>query len=75
VDGGKNFAVHRTYLRPDGSGKAGLQGGDRLMLGAVAGGAVRLSGGPARLVVAEGIETGLSLCAGFRKAARRYGRQ
>jgi hypothetical protein len=60
VEGG-GFAVHRTYLRPDGSGKAGLDGGDKLMLGAVSGGAVRLSGGPSRLVVAEGIESGLSL--------------
>jgi hypothetical protein len=60
VEGG-SFAVHRTYLRPDGSGKAGLEGGDKLMLGATAGGAVRLTDGPGRLVVAEGIESGLSL--------------
>ena len=65
VEGGEGFAVHRTYLRPDGSGKAGLAGGDKLMLGATAGGAVRLSGGASRLVVAEGIESALSLLCGL----------
>jgi phage/plasmid primase-like uncharacterized protein len=65
VEGGEGFAVHRTYLRADGSGKAGLAGGDKLMLGATAGGAVRLSDGPGRLVVAEGIESALSLLCGM----------
>jgi hypothetical protein len=65
VEGGDGFALHRTYLRPDGSGKAGLDGGDKLMLGATTGGAVRLSGGPSRLVVAEGVESGLSLLCGL----------
>jgi len=65
VEGGEGFSVHRTYLRPDGSGKAGLAGGDKLMLGATAGGAVRLSGGVSRLVVAEGIESALSLLCGL----------
>lgn len=65
VEGGEGFAVHRTFLRPDGSGKAGLAGGDKLMLGATAGGAVRLSGGASRLVVAEGIESALSLLCGL----------
>ena len=65
VEGGEGFAVHRTYLRPDGSGKAGLAGGDKLMLGATAGGAVRLSGGASRLAVAEGIESALSLLCGL----------
>ena len=64
VEGG-SFAVHRTYLRPDGSGKAGLEGGDKLMLGATAGGAVRLTDGPGRLVVGEGIESTLSLACGL----------
>jgi hypothetical protein len=62
---GDSFAVHRTYLRPDGSGKAGLDGGDKLMLGATAGGAVRLSDGLERLVVGEGIESTLSLSCGL----------
>jgi hypothetical protein len=62
---GDSFAVHRTYLRADGGGKAGLDGGDKLMLGATAGGAVRLTDGPGWLVVAEGIETALSLSCGL----------
>jgi hypothetical protein len=65
VEGGEGFAVHRTYLRADGSGKAGLAGGDKLMLGATAGGAVRLSGDSSRLAVAEGIESALSLLCGL----------
>jgi hypothetical protein len=65
VEGGGGFAVHRTYLRADGGGKAGLDGGDKLMLGATAGGAVRLADGPGWLVVAEGIESGLSLACGL----------
>jgi hypothetical protein len=65
VEGGEGFAVHRTYLRPDGGGKAGLPDGDKMMLGATAGGAARLSGGVSRLVVAEGIESALSLLCGL----------
>jgi len=65
VDGGEGFAVHRTFLRPDGRGKAGLPDGDKLMLGRVAGGAVRLGDGPGRLVIAEGIESALSLLCGL----------
>lgn len=65
VEGGKGFAVHRTYLRADGGGKAGLAGGDKLMLGATARGAVRLSEGVSRLAVCEGIESGLSLLCGL----------
>lgn len=65
VQGAPVFAVHRTFLRPDGSGKAGLPGGDKLMLGSTAGGAVRLAPMSDRLVVAEGIETALSLACGL----------
>ena len=65
VTGGNGPAIHRTYLRPDGSGKAGLDGGNKLMLGATTGGAVRLTDGGTRLVVAEGIETALSLACGI----------
>lgn len=65
VEGGEGFAVHRTYLRADGSAKAGLASGDKLMLGATAGGAVRLSGFASRLAVAEGIESALSLLCGL----------
>lgn len=64
VDGGEGFAVHRTYLAPDGTGKADVDPA-KAMLGAVTGGAVRLTGGPGPLVVAEGIETALSLASGL----------
>jgi hypothetical protein len=64
VEGGDGFAVHRTYLRPGGGGKADAEPA-RAMLGPTAGGAVRLTDGPGRLVVAEGIETALSLASGL----------
>lgn len=64
VEGGEGFAVHRTYLLPDGSGKAVVDP-PKAMLGAVAGGAVRLSEPPGALAVAEGIETALSLSSGL----------
>lgn len=64
VDGGDGFAVHRTYLRADGAGKAAVDPA-KAMLGAVGGGAVRLANGPGPLVVAEGIETALSLACGL----------
>lgn len=64
VQGGDGCAIHRTYLRPDGLGKADIEPA-KAMLGATAGGAVRLTDGPGPLVVAEGIETGLSLASGL----------
>lgn len=64
VQGSGAAAVHRTYLRADGSGKADLDQ-PKAMLGAVSGGAVRLTDGPGPLVVAEGIETALSLASGL----------
>lgn len=64
VEGAERFAVHRTYLRPDGSGKATVKPA-KAMLGAVRGGAVRLAHGTGPLVVCEGIETGLSLASGL----------
>ena len=67
VDGGEGFAVHRTYLRADGMGKAALDPA-RMMLGGAAGGAVRLTEGPGPLAVAEGIETALSLACGLLRA-------
>jgi len=57
-------AVHRTYLRPDGSGKAEIDP-PKAMLGATAGGAVRLADGPSWLAVGEGIESTLSLSCGL----------
>jgi hypothetical protein len=64
VDGAAGFAVHRTYLCGDGTGKAGVTP-DKAMLGPCAGGAVRLSQGDGPLVVCEGVETGLSLLCGL----------
>lgn len=53
-------ALHRTWLRLDGSGKADVPT-PKKMLGPVRGGAVRLGRVDHRLIIAEGIETGLSL--------------
>lgn len=63
IDGGARFAVHRTYLSPDG-GKASIEP-NKAMLGACAGGAVHVAQGDGPLVVAEGIETALSLASGL----------
>ncbi len=67
VDGANGFAVHRTYLQADGTAKAHVATA-KAMLGATAGGAVRLSQGPGALAVAEGIETALSLPCGLLSA-------
>ena len=64
VQGAGLPAVHRTFLRVDGSGKADIDP-PKAMLGATAGGAVRLADGPGRLVVAEGVESALSLASGL----------
>lgn len=64
VDGAARFALHRTYLRPDGRGKADADPA-KAMLGATAGGAVRLTEADGALVVCEGIETALSLASGL----------
>jgi putative DNA primase/helicase len=59
---GERIAIHRTYLAPDGSGKADVPK-PRMMLSSVAGGAVRLGdiGEDGVVGVAEGIETALSV--------------
>ena len=64
VEGAADFALHRTYLMPDGSGKAKVDP-PKAMLGRVSGGAVRLAKASGPLVVAEGVETALSLCCGL----------
>lgn len=48
VQGAGLPAVHRTWLCPNGAGKADIDPA-KAMLGAVSGGAVRLAGGPSRL--------------------------
>lgn len=55
VEGGPRFAIHRTYLCPDGRGKAAIEPA-KAMLGSVSGGAGRLSEGDGRLAVCEGVE-------------------
>nr|WP_244521179.1 toprim domain-containing protein [Bauldia litoralis] len=51
--------IHRTFLAPDGSGKAPVMP-QKMMLGPCRGGAVRLGTGTDRLMVGEGIETCLA---------------
>lgn len=61
VEGGDGFAIHRTFLKPDGSGKAAVDTA-KMALGGCAGGAVRLiCGNCGVLAVAEGIESALSI--------------
>jgi hypothetical protein len=64
VDGSPDLGLHRTYLRANGGGKADVEPA-KAMLGTTAGGAVHLCEGSGRLVVAEGIETALSLASGL----------
>jgi len=54
------IAVHRTYLASDGLTKAPITP-NKMMLGSVAGGAVRLGDVGNVLVIAEGIESALSV--------------
>ena len=68
VEGCARMAVHRTYLRADGTGKADAEPA-KAMLGSTQGGAVRLTEGSGALVVCEGIETGLSLTSGLLRDA------
>jgi putative DNA primase/helicase len=56
---GRLIGLHRTYLRPDGRGKAEVEPAKK-MLGACRGGTVRLTPVGRRLAICEGIETGLS---------------
>ena len=57
---GRVVAIHRTFLSQNGTGKAGVRE-PKMSLGPVAGGAVRLAKANGRLVISEGIETGLSI--------------
>ena len=56
---GRVVAIHRTYLRYDGTGKAGVRQ-PKMSLGPVAEGAVRLGLAGRELAVCEGIESALS---------------
>jgi putative DNA primase/helicase len=56
---GKFVAIQRTWLKADGSGKADLEP-NKMSLGPTGGGAVRLAEATNQLVIAEGVETGLS---------------
>jgi putative DNA primase/helicase len=60
---GWGVAVHRTFLRHDGLGKADLDP-DKMTLGRCKGGAVRLAPPAPVLAVSEGIESGPSYMAG-----------
>ncbi len=57
---GAVVAIHRTYLRADGTSKAEIDPAKK-MLGPTKGGAVRLTEASETLVIAEGIETALSV--------------
>ena len=56
---GRFLGIHRTYLAPDGSGKATVDP-PRKTLGPVWGGAVRLDPLATELVIGEGIESSAS---------------
>lgn len=60
-------AIHRSYLRANGIGKASVTPA-KMMLGCTSGGCVKLSECAGPLVVCEGIETGLSLLSGLLAA-------
>jgi len=57
---GEIVGIHRTFLKPDGTGKAAVEP-NKMALGKLSGGAVRLTAGASELVLCEGIETGLSI--------------
>ncbi len=53
-------AIHRTFIRDDGQGKAGVAK-SKMMLGSINGGCVRLAHAGPKMVIAEGLETSLSI--------------
>jgi len=57
---GKVIGIQRTYLKPDGSGKADVPA-PKLSLGRIRGGAIRLAPAAGELVVTEGMEDALTL--------------
>lgn len=67
----KGAAIHRTYIAADGLCKAPVTPA-KAMLGQTRGGAVRLCYGMDGLVVAEGLETTLSLMSGIYPGNHSY---
>ena len=65
---GEPIAIHRTFLSPDGRGKAPIDR-QKMLLGPCRGGAVRLGPVSDRLMIAEGIETALSAMQATGQAA------
>jgi putative DNA primase/helicase len=57
---GSIVGIHRTFLKPDGTGKADVEP-KKMALGRLKGCAVHLTAGGAEIVVCEGVETGLSI--------------
>ena len=57
---GDVVGIHRTYLRPDGSGKADIDA-NKMSLGPIRGGAVRLGPPAPKMAVTEGIEDGMTI--------------
>jgi putative DNA primase/helicase len=57
---GRIVGVHRTWLKADGTSKAGIEP-KKMALGRARGCAVHLTAGAPELVLCEGIETGLSI--------------
>jgi putative DNA primase/helicase len=56
---GNLIGVHRTFLQPDGSGKADIEP-QKASLGPISGGAVRLAPIAEKLLIGEGLETCLA---------------
>lgn len=63
---GDLIGVHRTFLQPDGSGKADIEP-QKASLGPISGGAVRLAPAGDRLLIGEGLETS---CAAMQATAQ-----
>jgi hypothetical protein len=57
---GRLCGIHRTFLKPDGSGKADVKP-NKMAFGPIAGGTVRLALAGATVALVEGIEDGLAV--------------